>query len=460
MTVQDDGTPASLVWGAADSQLPWSALAAEVHHRKVNGVFRTDAQVLGTPQKGGWTHLSLPTPSGIQNTSALLTAAQQIAAAAEEYQMLWRTLQIYTEPQLELALRLLQSETLYRSEKVVGPAEWLLRLHRSVMGTPSGLRGNLVWRAVANAPAGFCHTRSSMLGTLLYDIGEGMTYEKASRRFCEKMNPTQYQRPQAAPTEANVLQAEHTIQKLGLAASLRRRYARLDEIQTIWRPTIRPQASTETSGVFGHLRTRPSPAARISMQIPPVLMTWEKFHSTVLPRAQQIQMELSDVRNSFCALVTAVDPEAPPILQWDTPARRNPFSWYLWDHGVAPKMFNLVPGKVEVMAVTRLPPNWYADRSTHHGDAAILVLRDCRDVTIKLDPDKRIGLGLFPEILKSDLHHVRATLEAHSRSQTLEGAEEASACGIMLSRDGFRRPTVLRVSIDGVESSYSIDRWS
>ena len=66
---------------------------------------------------------------------------------------------------------------------------------------------------------------------------------------------------------------------------------------------------------------------------------------------------------------------------------------------------------------------------------------------------------LFPEILKSELHAVRSTIEAYSKSAKLGGYEEASACGLRLQM-GETASIKLRVTDGaGVVTSVTIDRW-
>src|SRR5262249_16422363 len=142
-------------------------------------------------------------------------------------------------------------------------------------------RENLLWLAVATAPAGFCHVRSSVVGSLLEDIQDGKPFDAVKRAFDEKMSPLQYQRPTAPPSDGNIKQAEEPGAKPGSAGALRRRYARLEDLQTIWRPFAEPEATPD--GVFGHLREKKRDAP---LRATGSTMTWEKFARTVLPNAE------------------------------------------------------------------------------------------------------------------------------------------------------------------------------
>src|SRR6185437_11657230 len=112
-------------------------------------------------------------------------------------------------------------------------------------------------------------------GTLLEDIAAGMSFEAVKARFAAKMRPDVYQRPQAAPAAGNIRRAEQIVEALGIAASLPRRYARVDELRdkALWLP--RPKTAAPAGGVFGHLTPRAAtPTTSLVAKVPP--MTWEK----------------------------------------------------------------------------------------------------------------------------------------------------------------------------------------
>jgi hypothetical protein len=133
--------------------------------------------------------------------------------------------------------------------------------------------------------------------------------DEVAARFAEKMHPLRYQRPQSAPAEGNIAQAEQRLEKLGIARSLERRYARLEEIRTLWKPVL--EQRRHSAGIFGQLRAK----SRISGSpiIGTTTLTWEKFARIVLPTAQRIEYQVPDHPESFCALITAVHGDAPPL---------------------------------------------------------------------------------------------------------------------------------------------------
>lgn len=173
-------------------------------------------------------------------------------------------------------------------------------------------------------------------------------------------------------------QAERIVEKLGIANSLKRRYAGLDEIQTIWRPIPVKKAGGVSAGVFARVATkeqqRESPNA---MSGPTVTITWEKFRRTVLGSARKIEFYVPGKEECYTAILTAEDQEAPPIILWDTEENRNPFSWYVYSGGSTPSRWNLLRGYVEVTGVT-LQPNLWQPGYEHRGASVILHPEWCK----------------------------------------------------------------------------------
>lgn len=446
VTIDEDGATRSAMWDASDAEGPYSAgflaLADKTARAKVTGVFLSRDATWGRPVTGEWTHLAVTPPKTMLYAGIAKTPRQAMAEKGEDYKNVLRALAEFSTSILDEALRVLKADALYRSEKVIGPAKWLRDLYRAAEGAN---RSNVVWRAVATAPPGFAHPRSSMIGTLLEDIEKGLSFDEVARRFAAKMHPLQYMRPQAAPSAGNIAQAEKLIASLSAAGSLARRFARVEEIDALWRPPLAVSVERKATGVFGHLMPKDATAA-LSLVVPPQTVTWEKFARTALPKAVAIEA-LVPSRGDFAALLTAENADAPPILQWDAHDRRNPFSIYVYHAGSSARDWGLRGGAwAKVTAVCLNPSQWYGGNFPHHGKGALFVIEGSRD-------QRNCGNALFPETLKSEFHGIRATIEAYSRSAKLAGREEASACGLM-----FQGAHVRVTDVDGATIEYRLDR--
>jgi len=455
VVITDTGELRPALWEDADAdethRIAVLAMARAVRRARVTGVFLTSETLLGDPVTGAWAHLYANTPDCAAHRRRDVTARQAIAEKAQDFVNVNRALGEYRLGTLRQIVDLLKSDALFRAEKVLGPAQWLLEVAETTGRFGGDRRLNLLWRAIAKAPAGFCHPRSSMVGTLLDDLQSGVGFGEASRRFREKMAPTVYQRPQAAPKAGVVKAAEDLVAKLGIAPALRRRFARLEDIgaNALWRSPVESARAERSNGVFAHV----TPRGRTSARTAPLAagseqtITWSRFARTALADAREIDVRVPSHGN-FIALVTAQDLEAPPILQWDVEDNRNPVSWYVYNCGSPAHRWGLSAGAwTTVDAACLMPWAWTAPWMSHHAPGAILILHGARDVQHK-------GAALFPEILRAELHGARAVIEAYSQRENLAGVEEATACGILAVG-----ATVRVTAKSGAQITYQIDRW-
>ena len=458
--IDDDGALHAALWDPATTPAPYidavRALAKAVTGAPIVGVLVSSAGTWGEPNKGArgdaaWTHLSVSPPAALIYAGELKTAGQVAAERREDHDILVRGLDEFSPDLIKQAIALLKTDQLYRSEKCLGVAEWLLDVHHQRERVRKDRRDNLIWRAAATAAPGFCHVRSTMIGTLLEDLASGMAFDTVKARFAAKMHPLQYQRPTSAPSAQNIARAEAIIAQLDTAGALQRRFATLDDVVALWKPA--PASPPSGGGVFSHLKPR-ARSKSIELGTAPTVITWDKFSRTVLPDAVRITYHVPDKRQSYLALVTAANPDAPPILQWDSPSRRNPVSMYVYVNGSLPADWNLRADADHVVtAITLSPTHWHGDGPSHHNPFALFVLEGARDVHYVS------GAGFFPEFLRSDYHEIRKTIEAYARSAVIAGKDNASACGLVLNKGATWGQTFRVTSKDDVTQSYTLDRW-
>ncbi len=416
--------------GVGEYSEPWQAVSRAVSRARIVEPFVCQTATIGNGQTGSWSHYTCKIPASHVWASRIQTAHQRACEKSEDFNNIQRALSEFSKKIIDQALAIINSDALYRSEKVKGPAEFLAKI-----ADPKIRKNrNLLWVEVAKAPAGFCHPRSSMVGTLLEDIESGKPLDRVASSFAAKMHPLQYMRPTAAPNEGAIKRAEEIFHKLGLAPSLRRRFARIDDIQAIWTPNA--SESQKSPGIFGHLRAhQESPSG----SLPPVVMTFSKFRDKILPSAEYIEVHVPSLGNFF-QFVAQADPSAPQILRWD-----NGVSVYTYTGGSRAEAFGLRAGFAKCVAVT-LDPSMWGDSKVHGRDErAFFIIDGARET-------RSSGLALFPEILRGDLHEVRSVIEAHSRTGKIEGMGEPSVAGLTF-------PLTVRVKSGVIASEYKIDRW-
>ncbi len=462
VTIDARGRTHAAMWSAEGApeafRAPIAAMARTVEAARVTGVFVSDKVEWGRPLAPAtgpvtWAHFSVTPKSGRVYVPSPVKSRYQVAAEKRaDFAILQRGLDEFPAELVARAQTLLTNGALYRSEKCEGVARWLRDCHASRDGRKDPTaRENLTWRAVATAPTGYCHVRSTMIGTLLEDLAADLPFETVKRKFDAKMHPLQYQRPTAPPSAENIARAEAIVAALRTAGALDRRFARLADLETLWRPQPEPKA---TGGVFAHLRA--STATRKLADMPPVTLTWEKFARTVLPDAIRIDYRVPAENGPFYALVTAALRDAPPIIQWDRVEARNPVTWYTYPSGSSAKHWNLT-GDVwhPVTAVSLLPMAWGAGGFEHQGHGVMFVLAGAKDL------QHTKGAGLFPELMRSEYHEIRRTIEAYSASAVIAGRDEAEACGVCFrkSEKVWRLATVCVTAKTGEAVVYALDRW-
>lgn len=408
-------------------------LGSVIRRSKIVDTFQGEGQRLfGVPVTGEWTHLSAESNTILKGDSR-----------KEDFKNVKRAISEFTPQVLDRALVLLRADALFRGEKIMEQAEWFRSLYDMK-------NDNLVWRAVSKAPAGFCHPRSSMMGTLLDDLLTDLPVADAVKKFSAKMHPLKYMRPTAAPTDQAIKQAEEIVQKLEVAGSLQRRFLRPDEVVSIWTPRL--ESKKPEGGVFGGLKTksRDLPTASGS----PISITWEKFRRTVLQTAEKIFYRSTRGVHPFAALVTAVNPESPPILQWDSEEQRNPVSWYLHNGGRYPSQFNLTGDIIPVTHVALQPNQWFDEgKYAHQGEGVFFVIEGCKEMS-------NGSLALFPETMRSEFHGVRKVIEAYSKANKIQETPGPNAAGILMQK-GVQTAwnEIFEVEASGQRVLYKLDRW-
>lgn len=413
-------------------------LASFVESAKIKGTLVSPDEVWGTPVTGPWTHFHYSNPATYLGRGK--SASEVQALDKENFRTLNMALASYRPDDLKQAVHLLSNDALGRSEKAVSHAKWLLDLKEALIPTRNQTtRRNLLWRAVASAPAGWCTPRSSMIGTLLDDLQEGKSFDEVSRAWTSKMHPLRYQRPTSTPSLGNIEAAEKLIDKLGIAKALERRFARLEEVPLIWIPVSSTSPGKSPQGVFNHLRELDRPSGHAMLNLPVKPITWTQFQANVLPLALKIEVLINSGPNNFTGLLTAVHSDAPDIFQWD-----GPLSWYVYHNGGSPQRWGINSGWQEIAGISL--------RNAHqnHVGSAIFHIPAMKDTDM-------LASGLFPEILKASLHEVRKTIEAHSNRIPAQDPDLGTANGLSCGREGMKN--TIRVTTSTGPVNYAIDRW-
>jgi hypothetical protein len=193
------------------------AMRAIVNKANITGVFLSSEKFFGTTPAGEWTHLWVKNPNVWSNP--IKTAEQAMAEKLEEYKMADEAIRAYGLYTVRRAIKCLELSA--DNKKHVEQLKWFEGMHT---------RGpNDRWIAIANAPAGYAHIKSGMVGSLLDDLEKGVSPDRAMDRWNDKMHPLQYMRPQAPAKQGTVEQANKMVEKLGIEGALKRKLGETTE---------------------------------------------------------------------------------------------------------------------------------------------------------------------------------------------------------------------------------------
>lgn len=447
LVVHEDGSTMSAVWPAnvvpGDYAMPIANMRRIAEAANVIDPAILSEADLGSAWVGGWQHFHVTAPAHLVHTKAVKTAGQFAAELREDIARLRRYFGSVKASSVEAALTLLRAGRVNSADQFIGPAEFLLRLFTD-RGRNSERR---FVRSVATAPAGYRHVTTSVVAEMIADLEAGMSQDKVVGRFNAKVAPTAYQRPKAEPTAGNIARAEALVEKMGIAKSLERRFARLDEVKALWRP----KEAGGGSGVFGHLKPKGGDLHHGAAS-GFVTMTLEKFVTKILPTVDRMRLRAPN-DGPYIGLLTAVHPDAPPVLKWDNAVDRNPVSWFFYANGSSCDKWGLRAGWVDVVAVSDMPTMWGKVTMPNLGRGAIFYLSGAHHVG-------STESCLFPQILKSDLHEVRSTIEAHSGRTRVSPISPPAACGIGMTASSVHKvPLIVRAVTGTTEVEYHLDRW-
>lgn len=471
--INDDGTTTSLLFGENDNRVPSlfteidEKMKKAVENKKVVDIFVPNISMFGSKIIGGYRHFFLDTSNYIKLTHKyqVLYGKNIKKDFKDKLNAAIRSHIEYTEGDVINALRILETNEISNAsiyKKYLETFRNLKKIYLDGFYTHEGY--NLFVLNVLNAPDSSVFIKNSVLGKMLDDIKAGLPLYQIIRNFNLLVEPENYMRPKAAPSEGNVKEAEKIVSSLGLESALQRRYATLDEIKTIWKPSeVSNKNDVNSSSIFGDLETKESKNKRITdyIKLGTIMTSVEEFVTSVLPRAKEIYMDFSNYNKNekfhFCGILTQNDPNANPIIMWDNKDERNPFSLYTYYEGSCKEQWNIKESIVKVTAVTNNPACWLHDKYSHF-ESCIFILEGCKDL------NSNVAMSLFPEILIRDLYPVRSTIEAYSNSHYLLGIENATACGITTpvrttDRKKYKHPFELIVISDIGNIRYELVSW-
>jgi len=266
------------------------------------------------------------------------------------------------------------------------------------------------WEKLTKSPPSWCHVNDSALGRLLELVAPFRPdYDAVVKAWNEMVDPGVYQRPQAPPKEGTIDRAEALFKQLNLDRALDRKFAtRLPEEAYVWKPAgVYYNRPHQPPGTFSDLRgVRGQVAVGEARSIGKRSYAW--FASHVLPDAAAIEYVPAGVANYF-AFTDALHADAPPMFKW-----KGNISLYLYRGGSSRHRWGLPQDWIPVLGITKSPGEWAGGGHELVGKGAYFILAGAREQN-----PEGVGLGLFPEVVRGDLHEVRSVIERASNTRKM-----------------------------------------
>lgn len=320
----------------------------------------------------------------------------------------------------------------------------------TVVGVGAGsARDNLVWKAALSAGASTIHSlRSGVVGKLLEDLTSGLDIGKVKANWAHMVDPANYMRPKAPPSQQLVQQAEKLFSELKITSkALERSYLTDLPLQhTLWSGR-RNHDAKENSGakgdgakgdakdgaagkeaqtLFGLIKCKTTAA------LAPVKLPWLTFLRSVLINAEEVWYKTPSGTGCFYQLIRSAEAKSFPLMQWHS--EENSVSWFtlLTESERKASAFGMKEDDwVRVTDVCKFPHLWqHPEKFSHFGEHRYLcVLEGARYTRVDT-------LCLFPEFMRNEFHPYRAVLEQYSKEHAVNPTRpgEQPIAGVALEK--------------------------
>lgn len=415
----------------------------------------TDGHQDGNPVK--WSHYFLPEDL-VRQVCLPENVADNTARYTENFDLLEKAIKRYPLQAISAAVVISES-----CGQLANDHTELLKWFHGVVKAKDdlGLQGtllrNYIWRAVATGMAinpTFPRVGNNVVANMLLEpILKGNSTTRAKAMFMEKIDPVNYRKQTAAPSEGNVERARKVFEELGLdEGDLGRRLARIPEVtdRFTWSPTPLEVKEPEKK-LFGNLTTKQDQAQpKIAEHIAPaVTMTWAVFCQKVLPTARTMQARPAIQHGNFFCVTAPTKEDAGRLFFYDHEDNRNRFCWFTSTELVDMRQYNMVPNKLyDVVGVLPIPATWTGGASAEKYAGDILVIEGLKETNNR-------KLCLFNELLRHELKEVERVISAYSDGGTLEVDVERPVIGL---RPAAGAPFIIRVETEFGKADYLIDR--
>lgn len=206
------------------------ALSNAIHNGQIVDIYLEKERIAGHKPNADnenpsiiWEHYYVELPDTLVNTRNIDTAKHEVRDA---HDVLKRTVQEVNVEDLQTVIDLIQENNLYRGQEFLSNLKKWVDLKKDYDNHQS--EEYLWFNAIKfGRSVGY---RSTVIGTLISDLYNGVELESAIKMYESKVAPHNYKRPKSIVTAKMVEDAKETLEQLGFLDSIYRRAAKLTDI--------------------------------------------------------------------------------------------------------------------------------------------------------------------------------------------------------------------------------------
>lgn len=206
------------------------ALSKAIHNGKIVDTYLEKERVAGHKPNADnenpniiWEHYYVELPDKLVNTRNIDTKKHE---ARDSHDVLKRTVQEVNVEDLQTVIDLIQENNLYRGQEFLSNLQKWIDLKKDYDKHQSE---EYLWFNAIKFGRSIGY-RSTVIGTLISDLYDGVDLESAIKMYESKVAPHNYKRPKSIVTTKMVEDAKETLEKLGFLDSIYRRAAKLTDI--------------------------------------------------------------------------------------------------------------------------------------------------------------------------------------------------------------------------------------
>jgi len=302
------------------------ALSKAVKKRPIRNVFRYFQQNAGTNsnmqmlEDGNtikWEHFFVKLPAQYVQSGDDINVTYSNCRTQKE--LFCRAMNEITLESAETVRDLIEQNSLYRGEEHLPTIKLFIAEKSKYDVVPEEGRDIYEWTTSLRL-GGNSRMKNSVIGTLLVDLSNGESLDRAVSSFESKVAPANYKRPTALITKGMIKQAEKKVEELGIENSLYRRFAVTEDI-TVNNVLFADREAKKKMGAFDTLKSEVAVNEKKYSKVEEVSV--DKFIKDILPNVDSVEMIFENRHiNNLMSLIAPMQPDTKNIFQW-----HNNFSW-------------------------------------------------------------------------------------------------------------------------------------